>query len=55
MSDAIRRHIMQHDNASTIQQTALQEGMASMFQDGVHKALQGLTTLEDVIRVTEEV
>jgi general secretion pathway protein E len=28
------------------------EGMPTMFDDGIMKALQGVTTLEEVLRVT---
>lgn len=37
-----------------IQEAAIQEGMITMLQDGVLKANDGLTTLEEVFRVTEE-
>ena len=33
---------------------AKKEGMISMKQDGYLKALEGLTTIEEVIRVAEE-
>jgi general secretion pathway protein E len=55
MTDGIRGLVMQHANASLIQHKALEEGMESMYQDGLRKAVEGLTTLEEVIRVTEEV
>ena len=34
-----------------LQQQAIQEGMLTMLQDGVLKAIQGITTLEEVFRV----
>jgi general secretion pathway protein E len=37
-----------------IQQQAIQEGMQTMYEDGIGKALQGITTLEEVLRVTTE-
>ena len=54
MSDSIRKQIMKHEEAFVIQQTAIREGMQSMYEDGVGKALQGVTTLEEVLRVTTE-
>lgn len=54
MSDSIRKQIMKHEEANVIQQQAIQEGMQTMYQDGVGKALQGVTTLEEVLRVTTE-
>jgi len=42
-------------NAPTqeVRNTAIQEGMRTMFQDGVMKAMQGITTLEEVFRVAK--
>jgi general secretion pathway protein E len=54
MTDTIRKQIMKHEEAFVIQQTAIQEGMQTMYEDGVGKALQGVTTLEEVLRVTTE-
>ncbi|WP_367156096.1 type II secretion system ATPase GspE [Methylomonas sp. HYX-M1] len=54
MSDTIRKQIMKHDEAFVIQQQAIEEGMQTMYDDGVGKALQGSTTLEEVLRVTTE-
>lgn len=36
-----------------IQELLIKQGMVTMKQDGVIKALQGITTLEEVLRVTE--
>lgn len=54
MTDTVRKQIMKHEEAFVIQQTAIQEGMQTMYEDGVGKALQGVTTLEEVLRVTTE-
>ncbi len=54
MSDAIRKQIMKHEEANVIQQQAIAEGMQTMYEDGVGKALRGITTLEEVLRVTTE-
>ncbi|MGR8929959.1 MAG: type II secretion system ATPase GspE [Gammaproteobacteria bacterium] len=54
MSDTIRKQIMKHEEAFVIQQQAITEGMRTMYDDGVGKALQGVTTLEEVLRVTTE-
>jgi len=45
---------MKHEEAFVIQQQAIREGMHTMYDDGVGKALQGITTLEEVLRVTTE-
>jgi general secretion pathway protein E len=54
MSDAIKKLIMAHSEAGIIQKTAIAEGMVTMRDDGLVKALDGITTLEEVIRVTAE-
>ncbi len=52
MSDEIRRLVMGHAQARQIEERALQEGMRRMYDDGVRKSLAGLTTVEEVLRVT---
>ena len=54
MSDAIRRQIKQHAGMGDIEQQARVEGMRTMYEDGLVKALQGQTTIEEVLRVTQE-
>jgi general secretion pathway protein E len=54
MDDSIRALIMQQANASTIKTAALQRGMRTLLQDGASKVLQGRTTAEEVLRVTQE-
>jgi general secretion pathway protein E len=54
MSDAIRRLVLKGADANTIQVAAGEAGMRSMYQDGMHKVLAGVTSLEEVMRVTRE-
>ena len=54
MSDPIRRLIMQRGTAGEIQKLAVSEGMRTMYRDGLNKCLQGVTTLDEVLRVTQE-
>ncbi|HET9484185.1 MAG TPA: type II secretion system ATPase GspE [Xanthomonadales bacterium] len=54
MSDPLRRAVMQHATAGEIEELARSEGMRTMYEDGLVKAMQGLTTLEEVLRVTQE-
>ncbi|MDZ4153011.1 type II secretion system ATPase GspE, partial [Methylicorpusculum sp.] len=54
MSDGLRRLIMTHAEAGEIHRLAIEEGMHTMYDDGLVKALQGSTTLEEVLRVTTE-
>ena len=55
MSDPIRRQILHHAEATELQRAALAAGMRPMFQDGIGKAAAGITTIEEVLRVTREV
>ncbi len=54
MTDAIRRAVLEHATATVILRLAIEEGMATMYQDGLRKCLDGRTTLEEVLRVAEE-
>jgi type II secretory ATPase GspE/PulE/Tfp pilus assembly ATPase PilB-like protein len=48
VSPEIRGLIQARQPASLIQACAIDQGMVSLRQDGIDKALQGLTTLEEV-------
>jgi type II secretory ATPase GspE/PulE/Tfp pilus assembly ATPase PilB-like protein len=37
-----------------VKQVTQKEGMVSMVQDGILKAMDGITTVEEIFRVTEE-
>jgi general secretion pathway protein E len=54
MSDPIRRLVMQRAGMGDIEEEARREGMRTMYEDGLVKALDGVTTLEEVLRVTQE-
>jgi general secretion pathway protein E len=54
MSDPLRRLVMQRADAGEIERLARAEGMRSMYEDGIAKAVAGVTTLEEVLRVTQE-
>ena len=51
LSPAISQMIAQRGSAQAILQKAREEGMTTMMEDGVEKAGQGVTTLDEVIRV----
>lgn len=54
MDDDIRRMVLGHADGGEIQMQARKAGMKTMYEDGLLKALQGVTTLEEVMRVAEE-
>jgi type II secretory ATPase GspE/PulE/Tfp pilus assembly ATPase PilB-like protein len=51
MTPAIQKAIMERADASIIRSLAREEGMETMVEDGTHKAINGVTTLEEVARV----
>ena len=51
ITDTIKKMIMTGADASSIKEQALKEGMITLINDGVQKAVKGLTTLEEVLRV----
>jgi general secretion pathway protein E len=54
MDDALRAAAMRRAGADEMERIARASGMRSMYEDGIAKALRGETTLEEVLRVTEE-
>ncbi len=55
LTDSIRRLVLRHADAHEIGAAAVAEGMRTMYQDGLDKALAGVTSLEEVLRVTRAV
>lgn len=54
MSEKIIHLILSQPDTSTVENQAVQDGMITMKQDGYLKVLQGLTTIEEVLRVAQE-
>ena len=54
MSDPLRTHVMRHATSTELRGEAIKEGMVTMYEDGMRKALNGVTTFEEVLRVTRE-
>jgi type IV pilus assembly protein PilB len=53
ITKSIRDLITKRQDADAILQKAVEEGMTTMLDDGLDKILKGLTTLEEVLRVTK--
>ena len=53
MNDQIRDAITDKENAEVIQKVAIASDMTTMLEDGIQKVRQGITTLEEVVRVTK--
>ena len=54
MSEQIGRIIMQGGNAIDIADQAKKEGIPDLRESGLKKAIQGVTSLEEVNRVTKD-
>jgi general secretion pathway protein E len=54
MTDAVRSLVMKHENAAELRAEAIRGGMVTMYEDGLRKALAGVTTFEEVLRATRE-
>lgn len=54
VSEGIQKLISSNATANEINKLARKEGMFSMFEDGLIKAMTGITTIEEILRVTEE-
>ncbi len=54
VSDDIRQHIIARDPASRIKATAVKQGMVPLREDGWAKVIAGTTTIEEVLRVSDD-
>lgn len=53
-SETISRLVLEHQPTQAIEAQAIKEGMVTLKQDGYQKVLEGITTVEEIIRVTRE-
>jgi len=54
ITDEVRSLVLRKADANTIKRAAIQEGMQTLRDDGAKKVLLGITTIEEVMRVTQE-
>lgn len=54
VDDDVRKEIIRKADASEIKEAAAKKGMTTMIEDGFKKALDGLTTIEEILRVIHE-
>jgi len=52
VDDEIKRLILKTSDANQINELAIKQGMITLQKDGIDKALNGITTTEEVLRVT---
>jgi len=54
MTQAIRNLVLNGADGDTIRQTAIELGMVTLRQNGIQKVVDGVTTIEEVMRATME-
>lgn len=54
ISEKIEKLILQKSDSFTIEEEAKREGMITMKQDGYLKVLEGVSTLDEILRVAQE-
>lgn len=54
VDEKVARQILEHSTSQDIENTAVVAGMVTLKQDGYLKALEGVTTMEEVLRVAQD-
>jgi general secretion pathway protein E len=54
LDDTIKNLILKTPDANAIKHKAIEQGMMTLRQDGAQKVLEGITTVEEVFRVTQQ-
>ena len=54
VDDDIESAIIKRQNATQIRDLALAKGMKTLREDGWHKVFQGVTSIREIKRVTED-
>lgn len=54
ITDKVAQLILQKTDATTIERQAVTEGMITMKQDGYLKVLEGISTLDEILRVAQD-
>jgi general secretion pathway protein E len=54
VEDAIRGLVLKTSDSVTIRAEAIQRGMQTLRDDGIRKVLEGQTTIEEVLRITQQ-
>lgn len=54
MTNEVREAVVRKADADEIRKIAIKGGMETMFEEGFQKAVQGVTTIEEILRVIHE-
>jgi len=55
VTSKIRELIFQNASSQDLRKLAVQQGMRTLYQDGIEKVMRGITTLEEVYRVSKRI
>ncbi|MBW2100996.1 MAG: type II secretion system ATPase GspE, partial [Deltaproteobacteria bacterium] len=53
LDDALKNMMLKTYDSDRIKKEALKQGMVTLRQDGIQKILEGVTTIEEILRVTQ--
>jgi type IV pilus assembly protein PilB len=53
MTEEIERLTVERASAETVKHVAVEQGMYTLRDDGLHKASEGLTSIEEIARVVK--
>jgi general secretion pathway protein E len=54
LDDEMHRVIMSGADATVLHAAARRQGMTTLYEDGLRKVVQGVTSMEEVLRVTQD-
>jgi general secretion pathway protein E len=54
VDDDIRKLILRNADANQLRESAISRGMRTLLKDGIEKVREGVTTLSEILRVTQE-
>jgi general secretion pathway protein E len=54
VTEGVRQLVMGGATAGAVKRKAIEEGMATLRDDGVRQVINGLTSIDEVMRVTQE-
>jgi type II secretory ATPase GspE/PulE/Tfp pilus assembly ATPase PilB-like protein len=54
MNDHIRELVIKHESLAAIRNAACEAGMKTLRENGLKKVMEGITTMEEVLRETKE-
>ena len=52
VDDDVKRLVLKTSDANQLNELAVKQGMITLQQDGIYKVMKGITTIEEVLRVT---